>query len=78
MVLFMFKNTKQVDKGTVKHDQDKTGKSTKTNYRFVFNNGDYVVLACYDWSKKMKFRDHLRVGVVGKDFDHWIYNIALK
>ena len=74
----LFINTKQVDLGTIKIDYDKSGKSTKTNYRFVFENGDYVLLACYDWSKKFKFKDHLRVGVVSKDFDYWIYNVASK
>ena len=66
------------DLGTIKIDYDKSGKSTKTNYRFVFENGDYVLLACYDWSKKFKYKDHLRVGVVSKDFDYWIYNVASK
>ena len=28
--------------------------------------------------KKLKFKDHLRVGVVKKDFDYWIYNVASK
>ena len=75
----IFPNAKQVDMGVKKHDFDKSGKSTKSNYRFVFDNGDYAYVACYDWSKKMKkFKDHLRVGVVKKDFDHWIYNIATK
>ena len=75
----IFPDIKQVDKGVMKHDFDKTGKSTKSNYRFVFDNGDYAVVACYDWSKKMKkFKDHLRVAVVKKDFDYWIYNVATK
>ena len=78
----IFPNAKQVDLGIKKHDFDKSGKSTKSNYRFVFKNGDYAVVACYDWSKKLQnkknFKDHLRVGLVKKDFDHWIYNIANK
>ena len=74
----LFINAKKVDLGTIKIDYDKSGKSTKTNYRFVFENGDYVLLACYDWSKKFKYKDHLRVGVVSKDFDYWIYNVASK
>ena len=74
----LFPDTEQVDMGIQKHTFDKTGKSTKSNYRFVFSNGDYAFVACYDWSKKLKFNDHLRVGVVKKDFDYWIYNVASK
>ena len=74
----IFPGTKQIDMGIQKHTFDKTGKSTKSNYRFVFSNGDYAYVACYDWSKKLKFKDHLRVGVVKKDFDYWIHNVASK
>ena len=74
----IFPNTKQVNLGKIKLPYDKSGKSTKTNYRFVFNDENYAFVACYDWSKKMKYWDHLRVGVVAKDFDYWIYNVASK
>ena len=30
--------------GIIKQDYDKTGKSTKSNYRFVFSSGDYEIL----------------------------------
>lgn len=74
----VFKNVKEEDLGVIKNEYDKSGKSTKTNYRFNFKNGDYILVACYDWSKKTKFKDHLRVAIVKKDFDHWIYNVANK
>ena len=51
----VFPNSQEQDLGKIKIDFDKTGKSTKTNYRFNFNNGDYALVACYDWSKKTKF-----------------------
>ena len=73
----LFINTKQVDLGTIKIDYDKSGKSTKTNYRFVFENG-ISFISMLRLVKEFKFKDHLRVGVVSKDFDYWIYNVASK
>ena len=60
------------------HAADKTGRSkTDTNY-FYLSDGSYVSVACYDWSKKMKYNDHLRVTISSKVFRDWINNKAYK
>jgi hypothetical protein len=72
----LFPDTKIIDIEKKPHDHDKTGESTKDNYRFVFDSKDYVYVACYDWSEATGYRDHLSVGMVYDEFDHWIYNEA--
>ena len=55
-----------------KHAQDESGKSfTDTNYIYL-QSGDHVSIACYDWSKEIGFKDHLRIAIVTKNFMDWI------
>ena len=61
-----------------KHAGDVSGESKTKNIDFIFNSGDFVNIACYDWSKAMRYTDHLRVAVVTKEFDDWLYDEAFK
>ena len=61
-----------------KHAADKSGKSTNTSIDYEFKSGDFVNIACYDWSKKMGYIDNLRVSLVTKELDDWLYNEAYK
>ena len=70
-------NTTKLDVGIIKHKEDKSGKSTKNEFRFNFEDGNYIRVTCYDWSKKMKYWDHLRVGFVHKDFHNWIEKVKI-
>ena len=58
----VFKNAKKLDKNTYKHSYDKSGESTITDISFRLNDG-IVILACYDWSEKQPWDDHLRISV---------------
>ena len=73
----LFPNTKKKDIGIIKHKEDKSGKSTKNEFRFIFDDGSYVRVTCYDWSKKMKYWDHLRVGFVHPDFKKWLDKVTM-
>ena len=73
----MFPNTEKKDIGIIKHKEDKSGKSTKNEFRFIFDDGSYVRVTCYDWSKKMKYWDHLRVGFVHPDFRKWLDEVTM-
>ena len=75
-----FKNAEIKNLGKTKHRVDPSGKSTVSGIRFKLANMDYaaVSLQCYDWSKKMKFIDHLRVKLMSKDYYYWILNKAYK
>ena len=68
----VFKNAKKLDKDTYKHSYDKSGESTITDISFQLNDG-IVILACYDWSEKQPWDDHLRISVRTK-----VYNIFLR
>ena len=61
---------KKFDKHTVKHSADKTGKSKFTEAYFKLNDG-YIVITCYDYSKKHGSQDHLAVSVDTKEFSKW-------
>jgi len=55
-----------------KHQMDKSKKSTLDNAVFIFENGDVAIISCYDWSKEMKFADHLRISLRTKKFTDFI------
>ena len=55
-----------------KHRADKSGKSKFDSTEFVFKSGGFIRLACYDWSKKMGYDDHFRIGILSKEFDEWL------
>ena len=75
-----FKNAEIKNLGKIKHRGDPSGKSTVSTTSFKLANMDYaaVSLQCYDWSKKMKFIDHLRVKLMSKDYYYWLVNKAYK
>ena len=68
----MFPNAEKKDVGIIKHKEDKSGKSTKNEFRFIFDDGSYVRVTCYDWSKKMGYKDHLRLEIVGEEFQKFL------
>ena len=74
----LFPNSEKKDIGIIKHKEDKSGKSTKNEFRFIFDDGSYVRVTCYDWSKKMKYWDHLRVGFVHQEFRKWLDSVTYK
>ena len=57
-----------------------SGKTITTNYYFTLQNGDYIEIACYDWSDKITeekgYTDHLKVALVKKEFGDWLNDEA--
>ena len=72
---FLFPNTKKQNKKKA-HSSDKSGKSKTDTAYFYLSDGSTVSVACYDWSKEMKFNDHLRITIASKKFRDWINNKA--
>jgi len=68
-------DAKKRDGGTIKHAYDKSGKSTHTDFYFNFQSGK-VIVSCYDWSKEMKYLDHLRIIIRSKEFSNFVNNEA--
>ena len=51
--------------------QDKSKKSFKNEYRYIFDNGDKIVTNCMNWSDKMRFDDMFNVSVGSKEYIKW-------
>ena len=71
----LFKNQPKKDFAKRVHTFDKN--SYSYDYYVIFgsgnlNNEDHVVISCYDWSKNLKYWDHLRVAIVSKEYVQWI------
>ena len=43
---------------------------------FEIREGDYASISCYDWSKEMKYADHLRVSFITKEYKNWIIELS--
>ena len=67
----LFKNIKS-KKRNYKHSGDKSGKSTIRDIIFLDNRKNQITIACYDWSKKMKYWDQLRISIATKEYRDWI------
>tara|TARA_B100001057_G_scaffold244613_1_gene244877 strand:+ start:1195 stop:1785 length:591 start_codon:yes stop_codon:yes gene_type:complete len=72
----MFKNTKMVDAGIRKLDNDYTGKSKLKTFYWKFSSGDFLAVECYDWSEeifeKNSWYDNLRISIVSKELNDWL------
>ena len=75
----MFPNTIKSDLATFPHWQDKSGKSKVTDVIWKFDNGDVIVLACYNWNtpfgKKKRYVDELRIAIGSKEFDEYLISL---
>ena len=69
-------NASKIDKGTIKHPSDDSGKSTVNKVVFYFKSLDIIAVKCTDWSdamySKYSWVDNLRVVLKTKEFDDWI------
>ncbi len=68
----LFVNIKDLGKETNKHSADKTGKSKVTDIILQDNNGNEVVVACYDWSDHLPYWDQLRISIDSKEYSDWL------
>ena len=75
----LFPNTIKSDLATFPHWQDKSGKSKVTDVIWKFDNGDVIVLACYNWNtpfgKKKRYVDELRIAIGSKEFDEYLISL---
>ena len=68
----LFVNIKDLGKETYKHSYDKTGKSKITDVILQDNNGNEVVVACYDWSDHLPYWDQLRISIDSNEYTDWL------
>jgi len=74
----IFKDVNIEDQGKRIHKADKSKKSFIYDVQIKFTNNDRVTVACFDWSKKIGFKDHLRISISNRDFLNWVNNEAYK
>jgi hypothetical protein len=76
----MFLNTKYEKLYEFTHNSDNSGESKVSDMYWEFNDGDKILLACYNWNnkygKKNGYVDELRVTISSKEFDNFLTNEA--
>ena len=74
----MFPSTKFEKLYTFEHNKDPSGESKISDMFWEFNNGDKILLACYNWNtpygKKKGYIDEMRVTISSKEFDTFLLN----
>ena len=75
-----FSNISVGKKDKMKHEYDKSGKSTYTYQELVFQNGDSIFLACEDWSIESGYGDSdcLRISLRKKNYSSFLTYKAYK
>ncbi len=67
---------------TYDHPADKSGESKVTDIAWFFDNGDVIVIQCYNWQSKFgknkRFKDALKIAISNKDVDRWLSSEAYK
>mgnify|MGYP006096454329 FL=1 len=74
----IFKKSSFEDWGTAAHPADKTGKTMVSTTVFTLMDSGSGAIQCYDWSKEMKYNDHLKIKLMTNEYLNWIQNIAYK
>ncbi len=57
------------------HFSDKSGKSKTTTNTFYLSNKGEIDVACYDWTKKMKWWDNLRVVILSSELKNFVNSL---
>ena len=67
-----FEDTIKSNEKKIDHTYDKSGKSKITFVKFTFNSGDFIEIACVDWSKELSYNDKLYVLIMTKKMQDWL------
>jgi hypothetical protein len=63
-----------VNNQNIIHSLNKDSKVEQSSW--TFNNGDILLLECYDWSPEMPYGDKLSLSITSKSFNEWVTNEA--
>lgn len=74
----IFSNTTRASHRTKAHGADPSGESKVKTIYYDFKSGDFMNISCTDWTKKMKYRDNLRIGLKTREHQDWINDKAYK
>ena len=71
----LFINQKIISSGKiVSHPADKSGKSKVRLSSLKFSQGDYVLVACYDWHKDMPYKSNFKINLFSEELNNWLIN----
>ena len=68
----LFKNQKIYPVRTTPHNADKTGRSKVRQSAFEFSNGDFVIIACYNWHKETGYSSNFRINLFNEELNNWL------
>ena len=84
-IFALYENSSEIrddGKKTYEHPADKSGETKVTDIAWYFNNGDVILVQCYNWKskfgKKNNSVDELKIVISNKEFDKWIQDEAWK
>ena len=72
----IFPNFRDDGKLTYKHNSDKSGKSSITDYVLISNNKDEIQIGCTDFSKIHGGDDHLNIAIKTQGYREFLHNEA--
>jgi hypothetical protein len=67
----IFKKSKNVTEKTIKHPDDKSGKSTVTYWQYKLEKGD-VAIHNTDWSSEVDYADNISLEIVTNEVRKWV------
>ena len=68
-----------IQKSKVIHDKDPTGKSYIIEKQWIFQNGDRILVQCYNMNKELGYENiNLTVSIRTKEFHNFLRKIAYK
>lgn len=74
----VFKNSIEIEKAQIIHDDDPSGKSKIIEKQWVLENGDRVLIQCYMFDVNNNSNNHLSVSLRTKEFHEFLRKIAYK
>ena len=81
VIFSLFKDIKKIDRGTVKHPADKSGKSKISQMEVTLSKtSDVISIQCTYWSKEIEKKhgwiDNLSVTLYSSEYANWVRNEA--
>ena len=70
----LFKNTEVFHGKKQKHSHDKTSYTYPSAWYFK-GKSEVITVQCYDWSKKSKYNDQLRIEIVDSEYYQWLSSL---
>ncbi len=82
-IFSLFKDIKKIDRDTVKHPGDKSGKSKVLQTEIIFSETSEVIsIQCTYWSKEIEKKhgwvDNLSITLYSAEYANWLRNEAYK